>query len=104
MAESQRRPARCLSPSTRHLPPTRQQVRTAGCVVSKGGVGGFLGTQNCMQIYVNMNYFSLESSSIDLVRFLNRLITGCLRSGSLQTDLTRDLCVNGKGHRTNQEE
>lgn len=75
-----------------------------GCVVSKGGVGGFLGTQNCMQIYVNMDYFSLESSSIDLVRFLNGLITGCLRLGSLHTDLTQDLCANGKGHGTNQEE
>lgn len=55
-------------------PPSSQQIRAARCVVSKGGMDGFLGTQNWMPINVNMKQFSPESKSADLVRVLKRLL------------------------------
>lgn len=50
-----------------------------------------------MQTYVNVNEFSLGSSCIDFVRFLERLIgkvTGCVRLDSLEIDRKQDACAN----------
>lgn len=61
-------------PVTLHQTDTLAPIKPAdinsGVHGLKGWCGGLLGTQNYMQIYVNMNYFALGSNSIDLIRFL----------------------------------